>query len=123
MARHNQIGKWGENVACDELKAKGYAIVERNCRLNHCEVDIIAKKGNRLAFVEVKARGAEDFDIRDILSSAQQSRMARAAHAYLKTHETDLEIQFDFFLVTGDPHAYKVEHLEDVYIPALKTYR
>ena len=57
MARHNDIGKWGENIACDILVGKGYAIIERNWRLNHLEIDIIASKGSRIVFAEVKTRG------------------------------------------------------------------
>ena len=56
MAERNSLGKWGEQVVVDHLVAEGYAIVERNWRLNHLEIDIIATRGNEIAFVEVKTR-------------------------------------------------------------------
>ena len=54
MARHNSLGKWGEEMVVEHLVKEGYAIVERNWRSNHHEIDIIATKGDMVAFVEVK---------------------------------------------------------------------
>jgi putative endonuclease len=50
------LGKSGENYACRELERRGYAIVARRFRTRRGELDIIARDGETLVFVEVKAR-------------------------------------------------------------------
>lgn len=51
-------GNLGEDLACDYLKKHGYRILERNYRIRGGEIDIVAKDGDYLVFVEVKARNS-----------------------------------------------------------------
>ena len=51
MARHNDIGRWGEDIAADYLVAGGYAIVGRNLRFGRDEIDIVATRGSGIMFV------------------------------------------------------------------------
>ncbi len=59
MAFHNDLGKKGERIAVDYLIKNGYKILERNWRYLKAEIDIIAKKDNTLAIVEVKTRSKQ----------------------------------------------------------------
>ena len=61
MAQHNQLGKKGEQLAVDYLLKNDYSIIERNFRFDKAEVDIIARKGDSLAIIEVKTRSTIDF--------------------------------------------------------------
>ena len=61
MAQHNELGKKGEEMAVAHLLASGYEIVARNFIYQKAEVDIIARKENFLAVVEVKTRSTPDF--------------------------------------------------------------
>ena len=56
LNNRQQFGKESESVAVGTLKKKGYQILEINYMTKLGEIDIIAKDGNSLAFVEVKAR-------------------------------------------------------------------
>ena len=56
MATHNELGKWGEQVAERHLLEKDYRIVQCNWRYGHRDIDIIAAKDDMLVFVEVKTR-------------------------------------------------------------------
>ena len=56
MAAHNELGQWGEEVATDYLRRKGYTIVERDWKSGHRDLDIIAMDGQTLVVVEVKRR-------------------------------------------------------------------
>ncbi len=117
------IGKWGEDLTVELLVAKGYAIRETNWRMPPLEIDIIAIKGNRLVFVEVKTRTEGEFDPVLAINRKKQSNMIRAANAYVNIHNLPHEVQFDVVLIVGTPDAgYTIDHLEDAFYPSLKRY-
>jgi putative endonuclease len=55
------LGRDGEDLACDELRRLGYAILARRYRTRVGELDIVARDGETLVFVEVKARRSDEF--------------------------------------------------------------
>lgn len=61
MKSRKEIGKLGENIAVEFLLKKGYTIIERNWRFKKAEIDIIAKIGPFIVFIEVKCRSTEIF--------------------------------------------------------------
>ncbi len=61
MAKHNDLGKAGENAAAAYLEQKDYLIRHRNWRKGHFELDIVAAKDNELIVVEVKTRSNTEF--------------------------------------------------------------
>ena len=56
-----RLGRQGEDLACGELRRRGYAILARRFRTRHGEIDIVARDGDVLVFVEVKARSSRGF--------------------------------------------------------------
>jgi len=81
------LGISGEDLACAELRRRGYAIVERRYRTRFGEIDIIAKDGNTIVFVEVKARLTDDFGgAAAAVTAWKQRRVARMALDYLSRH-------------------------------------
>ena len=79
------IGSWGENIAKEYLKTKGYAILETNWHHHHKELDIIAYK-NGLIGVEVKTRKNNTDLAFTVLKSNQVSRLRLALRAYCLLH-------------------------------------
>ena len=63
MAEHNDLGKFGEELAVDFLEKNGYEILETNWVFDKAEIDIIAQKNGILAVVEVKTRSSIDFGL------------------------------------------------------------
>ena len=63
MAEHNDLGKFGEELAVDFLEKNGYEILETNWVFDKAEIDIIAQKNGILAVVEVKTRSSLDFGL------------------------------------------------------------
>lgn len=122
MAKHNDVGKWGEDIACAKLIKEGYAIVERNWTLHHYEIDIIASKGARIVFVEVKTRTDCAQDPFEAIDQRKIMRLVRAANVYIQQFNTKLEPQFDIIGISGTPEKYEIEHIEDAFLPPLKTY-
>lgn len=71
MAAHNELGKWGEDMAAAYLQEKGYSILERDWKSGHHDLDIIAQEGNTLVVVEVKTRRNRLFGDRKKLSTTR----------------------------------------------------
>ena len=63
MAEHNDLGKFGEELAVTFLQKNGYEILETNWFFDKAEIDIIAQKGTILAVVEVKTRSSLEFGL------------------------------------------------------------
>ena len=93
-------GAWAEWVAAWRLRLTGYRIVARNLRHRLGEIDLVARRGRLLVFVEVKARG--DFaTAADAIRPAQQARIRNAAAAFLARRPdlAELDLRFDAVLV------------------------
>ena len=95
-----RVGLSAESRAAALLVAKGYRIVARRFRSPVGEIDIVARRGRLLVFVEVKARARLD-DAAESILPRQQRRIAAAAAAWLADHPDDGEgdIRFDVVLV------------------------
>jgi putative endonuclease len=86
------LGDFAERLAVQHLEARGYSIVERNYRRREGEIDIIARLGDVLAFVEVRCRRGNLMGTAiESLSRAKQRRLVALAEAYdpapLHSHE------------------------------------
>ena len=123
MAEHNETGRWGERVACNFLVGKGYAIKETNWRMPPYEIDIVAMKGNRIVFVEVKTRSDDFLDPIAAVDKRKMANMTRAANAFVNHYDLPHEVQFDIITITGDQDNYKIEHYPDAFYPPLRSYR
>ena len=116
MAQHNQLGKKGEQLAVDFLLKKGYTIVARNYRFDKAEVDIIAKKGDTLAIIEVKTRSTSDFgNPQDFVKPKQIQRLVKAVDEYVTVNELDVEVRFDIIAIVKEKQGFSIEHLENAF--------
>ncbi len=122
MARHNELGKWGEEQVVEKLLLEGYTIVERNWRMNHLEIDIIATRGDDIAFVEVKTRGDGEMNPLDAMTPRKVGLLCRAAETYLRINKIMLNPRFDVASVIGDGHSCEIEYLPNAFLPPLRTY-
>ncbi len=123
MASHNDLGKWGEELAAQHLREQGYTILDRDWRLGHRDLDIVARTpdGTTVVFVEVKTRTS------DVVSRPQDAVDARkirslgaAANAYAKEFQLWDELRFDLISIIGDRAETAVlEHVEDAFNPLL----
>ena len=95
-----RLGLSAETRAAALLLAKGFRIVARRWRSPVGEIDLVARRGRLLVFVEVKARGVLD-DAAEAVTPRQQRRISAASRAWLARHAEDLDrdIRFDAVLV------------------------
>ncbi len=123
MAEHNDIGKWGEDVAVKYLEGKGYVIFDRDWRVGQRDLDIVARSEDSmwLVFVEVKTRQANELaKPEDAVDVRKQRNLAVAANIYLKSHTAPPNVRFDIITIVGSPTGEKrVEHIEDAFNPML----
>lgn len=106
-------GIYGEEEAVKYLKKQGYAIVAKNVKIAGVEVDIIAKTGNTLVFVEVKCRNSFGFGRGiEAVDKRRQKRYIRAAKAFtaIPTYASS-NVRFDVVEVSGD----SVLQIEDAF--------
>ncbi|MDR1500053.1 MAG: YraN family protein [Tannerellaceae bacterium] len=118
MTTKTLTGKKGEERAREYLIAQGYEILNRNWRLRHYEIDIIASKDNELVIVEVKTR-SKDFLIAPEIAvgPAKIRRLAAAANAYARHFMIDMPVRFDIItLVIDGEEKYEIEHIEDAFL-------
>ena len=120
MARHNEFGAQGEDIAIDYLRLKGYTIMDRNWRSGHREIDIVARKDDTIVFVEVKAR-ANAFYGRpeDAVTRRKMHLLVLAADAYLRYYAIDLEVRFDVIAITGTTDKPHIKHYEHAFRPGI----
>ena len=108
MAQHNQLGKWGEEYAANYLLGKGYDILERDWRIGHRDIDIIARspEGDTVVFVEVKTRTNDVVtDPRDAVDLRKIRSIGWAANAYVKQRNVIDLLRFDIISIVGSNDA------------------
>jgi putative endonuclease len=89
-------GKVGEEAAVRWLKGEGYLILERNVVTHAGEIDVVARDGEALVFVEIKARGSAAYGPAiAAVGPAKQRRVSRAAALYLAIRHLGGPCRFD----------------------------
>jgi putative endonuclease len=99
------LGAAGEDAACEELRRRGYEILARQYRTRRGEIDIVARQGGTIVFVEVKARTTQDFGGgAAAVTPMKQRRIARVAVEFLARHGSlAAPCRFDVVVVTPGP--------------------
>jgi putative endonuclease len=99
--RKQAVGQLGEDFAAAYLQRLGYRILERNFRCRLGEIDIIAKEGKDLVFVEVKTRSSRRFgDPQEAVTPAKQAKLRTVASFFLKRYKKSVPCRFDVFAVS-----------------------
>lgn len=121
MAEHNELGKWGEDLAAKYLEQKGYVIRDRDWRQGKIDLDIVAvaDDGETVVFVEVKARKTNVFGQPEQAVDAKKIKwLARAADSYVKSLGVSAPLRFDIVSIIGDQkEAQTIEHIVDAFNP------
>jgi putative endonuclease len=109
-----ETGRSGEDAAVQYLKKQGYSIIERNYRLRIGEIDIIARDGEYLVFIEVKTRRGGSFGSPfEAVDVRKQRQIVKVALAYLQGRE--VPVRFDVVAVHLDGRTFRVELLKNAF--------
>ena len=118
MANHLKTGEKGEALAREFIEQLGYIVQEQNWRYKRAEVDLIAKDGEILVFVEVKTRSTAIFGEPALAVSAKkQQLLADAASAYMEAVDHHWEIRFDIVSIILSEDSFELEHYKDAFFP------
>ncbi len=119
-----ETGRAAEDAVANHLISEGYEILERNYRRRIGEIDIIARKGSRIHFIEIKSRTTDTGpSLLESWSADQRRRFVKLAEGYLAGHakysKAGFEICFDFAAVTMDTKGSIVQtsFIEDAFRP------
>ena len=111
-------GRVGEDLAVQYLEGKGYTILDRNYRVREGELDIVAARGDAVAFVEVKRRRSDRFAAPcESVDARKQARLRRAAALWMAEHG-EVNAQFDVIEIIMDEKeiAPRINHIEEAFI-------
>jgi putative endonuclease len=113
------LGRRGEQLACDELTRRGYTVLERRYRTRAGELDIIARQGDYLVFVEVKARSGHEFGApEEAVTALKQQKLVWMATDYLARHGgREVPCRFDVVAINTDTEPPTVTILPDAFRP------
>lgn len=122
MAAHNDLGKWGEEVAAEFLASNGYSILERDWKDGHRDIDIIARTADEtIVFVEVKTRTSDVIaKPEDAITKQKIKSIGKAANAYVKAYQLWNELRFDVITIIGNrKENAQINHIADAFNPLL----
>ncbi len=110
-------GKEGEDLAVKYLKRAGFRIVERNFRCRQGEIDIIAKDGNTLVFLEVKTRTSASYGNPEAaVDHAKQKKISLVSLQYLQSKNiVDFPVRYDVVAVEMSSAGHHIQLIKDAF--------
>jgi putative endonuclease len=116
MARKDDLGRTGEQLAVEHLVAAGYTIIDRNWRCSIGEIDIVAQQGDTTVVVEVKTRSGVGFGHPlDAVTSRKLARLRRLAGAWCEAqpHPSGArDLRIDVIGVVTARDSITIDHLQ-----------
>ncbi|NIR44822.1 MAG: YraN family protein [Gemmatimonadetes bacterium] len=118
MGPPHRLGALGERLAARHLERLGYTILARNFRFGHREIDLIARRGDTVAFVEVKTRAGDGFGHPlAAITALKRREVERVARHWLRSHGgRGCRYRFDALAVTVRPgRPPQIEHVPNAW--------
>ncbi|MCK9897770.1 YraN family protein [Frankia sp. AgB32] len=118
MAAKDELGRFGEEVACQHLAAGGAVLLDRNWRCRDGELDVVVRDGQTLVFCEVKTRSGTRYGSgAEAVVGRKAARIRRLAARWLAEHPHEPSpVRFDVVLVSRQPTGpVRVEHLRGAF--------
>jgi putative endonuclease len=121
MTNTKNIGFKGEAYAAQYLENKGYSIIAQNWFYNHKELDLVARIGKEIVFVEVKTRMQGSLvSAIEAVNLKKQRFIIEAANAYILKHNLNFDARFDIVTVINTFDGTEIEHIENAFYPRVK---
>jgi putative endonuclease len=117
VAGDGHRGAAGEDLACEYLRRQAFVILERNYRCRAGEIDVVARDGETLVFVEVKERAdASHGGAIEAVTGAKRRKVIRAAQLWASAHrESETQMRFDVVAIDQEPEGPAIRHERDAF--------
>ncbi len=120
MPGSNLTGAWGEQLAAQYLRKKGYHLVACNYRCRYGEIDLIVENRKYLVFVEVKLRKSDRFAAAmEFVDRKKQDRLRTTAELWLSLNPVEKQPRFDVIEIYApqglETRKPEIHHLEDAF--------
>ncbi len=120
MPGSNLTGAWGEQLAAQYLRKKGYRLIACNYRCRYGEIDLIAENRKFVAFVEVKLRKSDRFAAAmEFVDRKKQDRLRTTAQLWLSLNPVEKQPRFDVIEIYApqglETRKPEIHHLEDAF--------
>lgn len=117
------LGSKGEDLAVKYLKKRGFRIIKRNYKAPTGEIDIIAREGRTVVFIEVKTRTDDLFGLPvEAVGTKKQQRIKDTALYYLSGLRSQPPARFDIISVYIKNSSHEIDHLKDAFEPSRPPY-
>jgi putative endonuclease len=111
------LGKWGEDLALKKVKKLGYTCLVRNYRCPLGEVDLIARDGDSLVFIEIKTRRGRSLEYaKEAVNQRKRRQLSKVALAYMKANGcADARARFDVVVINLDGGEQEIEVVRNAF--------
>ena len=112
------LGSDGEAAVAAWLADQGFKILAQNYLVRSGEVDVIAQKGDVVAFVEVKTRNTQYFSLSQLITKSKQQKIGRAARHFAREKKLfNHVLRFDIATVLHSNGTFSIEYIENAFVP------
>ena len=116
LSERSLVGQNGEEFAARWLINQGYKVLARNYRCRGGEIDIVAKKGEVISFVEVKRRRRNYFALSEVITKSKQQKITYTAQRFISEQAISLSAyRFDVALVEGIDGEEQITYIEQAF--------
>lgn len=118
MANPHDLGRRGELLACAFLQRAGWVVLDRNYRIGHKEIDLVVRRGEIVAFVEVKTRAGSGYGHPlDAVTHGKRREIEHVARAWIARHgRPDERYRLDAVAIVWEPgRPPRVDHVADAW--------
>lgn len=123
MAAHNELGRWGEDMAAKYMEERGWYVRHRDWRYDHKDLDLVCIDADdtTIVVVEVKTRSTDEYGRpAEAVDLEKRSNIISCAGRYMHDNRKENRyLRFDIISIVGTPDTgFKLEHVEDAFTPA-----
>jgi putative endonuclease len=112
----NTLGKEGEELAVTFCRKKGYRVLEKNYKTAFGEIDIIARDGKVVVFIEVKTRADDTFGYPfEAVNARKREKIRKVALCFMKKFKQEVPARFDVLSISFEDGKKRVEHIIDAF--------
>lgn len=116
----SELGRKAEAFVGNYLEQLGYEVLAYNFAIRGGEIDVIARRGITLAFIEVKFRQSDYFSLHTVITPSKQRKIYKTARYYIAKYGAswyESNYRFDVALVYWVNGAFDLEYLENAFVP------